>query len=374
MRTLIQKFLQLESSAGIILLTSTLVALIWANSKFAYIYQEISQHLLFFINEVLMTAFFILVGLELKRSYLEGDLSEASQIILPMVAALGGMLVPAALYLSLNFSDPIAIKAWATPVATDIAFALGALSFFGSKVPHSLKMFLLALAIFDDIGSIFVIAFFYSHHLYYLFLFLALLLTIALFLLNFFSVRYLFLYLLIGAILWSYLLFSGVHPTISGVLIAFAIPALDYSDESPLHRLENSLHPWVVYLIMPLFALVNAGFSLQDLSFNILFDTVVLGIIAGLFVGKQVGVFGMAWLLIKMGIAKLPTKATFLGLYGVAILCGIGFTMSLFLGTLAFQNESRYLAEVRVGVMIGSLLSGLFGLLVLYFAFLKSKK
>src|SRR3990167_3159178 len=373
MRKLLLKFVQLESSGGIVLFIAAAIAIFWSNSQFSYIYQDITDNLLFLINEGLMSIFFLLVGLELKRGFLEGDLSGFSQIILPSVAALGGMFVPALLYLSINYTSPIALKGWATPVATDIAFALGALSFFGARVPAALKLFLLALAIFDDVGSILIIALFYSHHLAYFFIFLAFLLVVCLFLLKFFSRLFLSAYLLLGILLWMCLFYSGVHPTISGVLLALAIPAEDYSSHSLLHRLENSLHPWVVYLIMPLFALVNAGFSFQEVSFAILTDTVVLGIVVGLFVGKQVGIFGFSWLLIKSGLAKLPTQTSWLALYGVAILCGIGFTMSLFLGTLAFQNENIYLAEVRLGVIIGSTLSLLLGLVMLYFAFSKSK-
>ncbi|HLB42774.1 MAG TPA: Na+/H+ antiporter NhaA [Gammaproteobacteria bacterium] len=375
MRALIQKFVQLESSGGIVLFIATAFAILWANSKFYYIYQEITDNLLFFINEGLMSIFFLLVGLELKRGFLEGDLSKFSQIILPAVAALGGMLVPALIYLSFNYTNPLTIKAWATPVATDIAFALGALSLFGRRVPTALKLFLLALAIFDDIGSILIIALFYSNHLIYLYIFLSFLIVMVLYLFRLFSIRLLSCYLLVGMVLWMYLLYSGIHPTIAGVLLAMTIPG--YNDDpakgSLLHRLEDSLHPWVVYLIMPLFALANAGFSFHELSFNILIDTVVLGIMLGLFVGKQIGVFGFSWLLIKLGIARLPTQTSLFALYGVSILCGIGFTMSLFLGTLAFQGENTYLAEIRLGVIIGSILSGLFGLGVLSLAFSKSK-
>ena len=373
MRRLLQQFLQLESSSGILLIAMAVVSVIWANSPLAFLQQQFVDVFLFWINEGLMAIFFLLVGLELKRGTLEGYLSKRSQVLLPAFAALGGMIIPALLYFLINHANATTLKGWATPVATDIAFALGVLSLFGSRVSTSLKLFLLALAIFDDMGAIIIIALFYSHSLSYLLLFQALLLVLILYAFNLIKIRSLIPYLLIGVLLWITLLFSGIHPTIAGVLLAFMIP--DHSPlkgRSLLHTLEQVLHPWVAYLIIPIFVLANAGFSLRGFSFKILTDPVVFGIIAGLFIGKQVGVFGFSWVLIRMGFAKLPEQCSFLAFYGVSLLCGIGFTMSLFLGTLSFQHETHYLlANVRFGVIIGSVLSGLLGSFVLLTAFSK---
>ncbi len=369
--SLLQKFLKLESSSGIILLAAALIALILANSPFGAFYQQVVDISLFWVNEGLMTIFFLIVGLELKRSFLRGQLSNFSQIGLPAVAAVGGMLVPAMLYYLVNYTNPETLRGWAAPVATDIAFALGVLSLFSRRIPIGLKIFLLALAIFDDLGAILILAIFYSAQLVYLFLFQAIVLSAILILLNRLMVKAITPYLLIGIWLWYALLNSGIHPTIAGVIVAFAIPG-NYQ-HSPLERLENTLHPWVAYGIMPLFALVNAGVSLQGIAISTLVEPVVLGIAGGLFVGKQIGVFCFAWLMIRLGYAKLPEKATWPELYGIALLCGIGFTMSLFLGTLAFENENVYLAEVKLGVIIGSILSGVMGAVVLLIACAKKR-
>ncbi|TAK74449.1 MAG: Na+/H+ antiporter NhaA [Gammaproteobacteria bacterium] len=360
---LLQKFLRLEASSGIILFLATMAAITWANSPFSAIYQKVTQLSSFWINEGLMAVFFLLVGLELKRGFVEENLARLSHVLLPAIAALGGMIAPALLYTFFNFHHPFAVKGWAIPVATDIAFAIGVLSCFGRRVPVALKLFLLALAIFDDIGAIIIIVLFYSHGLAYLWLFQAAVLVFILYLFNKLSIQPLFPYLVIGIWLWLCLLHSGIHPTLTGIIVALAIPF------SSGRRLEETLHPWVAYLIMPLFALANAGFSFQGLSFQLLTDTVVLGITFGLFIGKQIGVFGFSWLLIKSRFAKRPYNTSWLDLYGVAILCGIGFTMSLFLGTLSFQNADLYLAEMRLGVLLGSVLSGLVGSLVLLVSF-----
>ncbi|RDI44601.1 Na+/H+ antiporter NhaA [Aquicella lusitana] len=373
MRFLLKQFLQLESSSGIILLIAALVALLWANSPLAPFHKQFIEAFLFLINEGLMAIFFLLVGLELKRSYLEDEMSQFSQVLLPAFAAVGGMLIPALIYWGVNYGDRVTMKGWATPVATDIAFALGVLSLFGRRVPDALKLFLMALAIFDDIGAIVIIAFFYSHKLSYLWLFQSAVLVGVLYLFNVVTIRSLIPYLLVGAWLWLCLLKSGVHPTVAGVLLALAIPE-DGPRYSPLRRLENALHPWVAYLIMPLFALANAGFSFDELSWSSLLDKIVLGIMLGLFVGKQLGVFGFSWLLIRFRLARLPEKSTWAMLYGVSLLCGIGFTMSLFLGTLSFQKASYFLAEVRLGVALGSLLSGIFGALVLLISFAREQR
>lgn len=347
-RTII-RFLQLESASGIILFMMAAIAMVWANTFFSAYYQEFVNRSLFWVNDGLMAIFFLIVGLELKREFLHGQLSRLSQVALPLVAALGGMLVPAVLYYLINYTDPVMAKGWATPVATDIAFALGVLSLFGQRVPVTLKLFLLALAIFDDLGAIIIISIFHADGLSLIGLELSCMLVTTLILFNWLSVRQLVPYLVIGAWLWLSLLNAGIHPTLAGVLLALTIP--DDHRHSPLRRLENSLHPWVAFFILPLFALCNAGFSLQGMSLTTLTNGIVLGIIVGLFVGKQIGVFGFSWILIRLGLAKLPESVSWLELYGVAVLCGIGFTMSLFLGTLSFQNESIYLTDVRLGVI-----------------------
>ena len=369
MRKIIRNFLQLESASGIILFAATLTAMIWANSPFSHIYEQFTSSWLFIINEGLMSVFFLLVGLELKRGFIEDQFSRASDVLLPLAAAAGGMIVPALIYLFFNFHNPITANGWATPVATDIAFAIGVLALFSRHIPRSLKLFLLSIAIFDDIGAILIIAFFYSHDLAVIYLFYAGLMIVALLLLNAMKVRFLFVYLAGGAVLWLLFLLSGIHPTIAGVITALLIPEIPYKGVTPVHYLEEKLHPWVAYLIMPLFALANAGLSLQNVHADMLFDSVVVGIVLGLFLGKQIGVLGVTWLSIKTTRwAKIPVHANWLQLYGIALLCGIGFTMSLFLGTLSFQNQSQYINEVRIGVMTGSILSGLAGALVLAIA------
>jgi NhaA family Na+:H+ antiporter len=387
----ISKFLKGEAAGGIILFFMALAALILCNSPFGDFYEKIwlqtisirishfsiSQPLLFWVNDGLMTLFFLLVGLELKREFLEGELASASKIILPGIAALGGMVVPALIYCAFNWNDADALQGWAVPVATDIAFALGTLSLFGKRVPRPLKLFLLALAIFDDVGAIIIIALFHSQSLSYLSFLLALVFIFLLWLLNKSGVRRLSPYLVLGLLLWICVLQSGVHATVAGVVLAFFIPLKKRAGEieSPLHRLEKSLHPWVTFFIMPLFALANAGLELNGLSSGVLFDSVVVGTVLGLFIGKQIGVCLFTWIVIKLGWAKLPNKTDWLQIYAVAILCGIGFTMSLFLGTLTFQQINPiYLIEVRLGVLIGSLLSGVLGSAMLQLAFMKKNQ
>jgi NhaA family Na+:H+ antiporter len=368
----IRAFLKLESASGIILCAAALLALILDNSPWAHWY-EMRAPLLFWVNEGFMTFFFLLVGLELKREFLMGELAGLKKVLLPSIAALGGMLVPALLYLSLNSSDLAAIKGWAIPVATDIAFALGVLSLFGKRVPLGLKLFLMALAIFDDVGAIIIITLFHTRSLAYVPLFSAGIILLALGLLNILRVTSLWLYLLLGFLLWVCVLYSGVHATIAGVLLAFFIPLQESA--CPLRRLESILHPWVAYLIMPLFAFLNAGLSFQHVPFSNLIDTISLGIVLGLVIGKQVGVFGFSWAMIKLGWARLPDHTTWLEFYGVAVLCGIGFTMSLFLGTLAFESDGLiYLFKIRLGVLLGSVLSGVMGAIILYIAFTAKRK
>jgi len=366
-----QRFLQLESSSGIILFGMALMAMVWANSPLAFLQQRFVDTFLFIINDGLMAIFFLVVGLELKKAFISGQLSRFSEVALPLVAAFGGMLVPACVYWVVNRHDPVSVQGWTTPVATDIAFALAALSIFGKRVPAALKLFLLMLAIFDDLGAILVIAIFYTSGIECSFLMVAGFFLLLLYLFNVYSIRSLPLYLLAGVGLWLSLLYAGIHPTIAGVLLGLMVPGKGGKQaRSPLHRLEAFLHPYVAYFIMPLFALANAGFDLHALSRDKWWlDTVVMGIALGLFLGKQIGVLGFSWLLTRLRLAKLPEKSTWLSFYGVAILCGIGFTMSLFLGTLSFQTEgSIYLAKVRLGVLLGSTLSGLVGVAVFFLA------
>jgi NhaA family Na+:H+ antiporter len=369
MRKIIRDFLQLESASGVVLFAAALVAMLWANSSFYPIYAQFTNTWLFIINDGLMAVFFLLVGLELKRGFLEGQFARASDVLLPLAAAVGGMIVPALIYMSLNYADPVTLQGWATPVATDIAFAVGVLTLAGSRIPRSLKLFLLSIAIFDDIGAIVIIAVFYSHHLAYIYLFYATLVVLSLLMCNALRVRFLAVYLLGGAVLWALFLKAGIHPTIAGVITALLIPELPYKGVTPVHYLESLLHPWVAFGIMPLFALANAGLSFDQVHLSMLVDSVVLGIVLGLFVGKQMGVMAATWFSMKTTRwAVMPTGATWLEVYGIALLCGIGFTMSLFLGTLSFQGQNEYINEVRLGVMIGSLLSGMTGAAVLALA------
>ncbi len=366
---MIKRFLQLESAGGIILFIMAIIAMIWANSPFSHWHQQFIGKFLFLINDGLMTIFFLVVGLELKRGYLEGQLSRLSTVILPFFAALGGMLIPIMIYCWINMGNISTLRGWSIPVATDIAFALGVLSLFGKRVPVALKLFLLALAIFDDIGAILIISLFYSGGISLPFLLLSACCMLVLLTLNHQAVKSLSLYILSGGLLWLCLLFAGIHPTIAGVLLAFTIPSSTDHKHSPLHKLEKALHFWVAFIIMPLFALANAGFSLQGLSFAALLQPVVLGITLGLFLGKQLGVYIFSLLLIKLKFAKLPERCSWFQLYGIALLCGIGFTMSLFLGTLSFPHEETYLTQMRLGVFMGSFLSGLLGAVVLMICF-----
>lgn len=364
MRRKLPEFLKLESASAIFLFIAAILSFICANSFLAEYHYSFKLRFLFLINEGLMAIFFLTITLELKRNYLNGLLSGAA-VKLPAVAALGGMIVPALIYCFFNYQSPDTLRGWSTPVATDVAFALGVLSLFGRRVPISLKLFLLALAIFDDLGAILIIAFFYSQGVSVLFLTLSLLLIAFLYWLQLENSRPLWIYLLVGAFLWCALQQSGIHPTIAGVILGLFIPSHPRSAKSLLLRLEKFLHPIVSFFIIPVFAFANAGFVLKDINLESLTDSVVLGIVFGLFIGKQIGVFGFSWALIKWKRAKLPDKTTWLQFYSIAILCGIGFTMSLFLGTLSFQNEHTYLVEVRLGVLIGSLLSGLSAALIL---------
>lgn len=373
--TVIRQFLKLETASGVILLFAAILALVVDNSPLSSTYQrlisailtfhsigiDLSGSTLFWVNEGLMTFFFLLVGLELKREFVDGELSHIKQVMLPGVAALGGMLIPALFYIAINHGNLHALRGWAVPVATDIAFALGVLSLFGQRVPLGLKLFLLALAIFDDIGAIVIIALFYSEHLAWIPLCIGMVIVLAMFCLNRLSIKAGMVYFLLGILLWGCILRSGIHASIVGVLVALVMPVN--------RALEAKLHPWIAFLIMPLFAFTNAGISFASVDKNILFSPITWGVIAGLVLGKQIGVFSAAWLFVKLKWASIPKGTTWLQFYGVALLCGIGFTMSLFLGTLAFQNDQpMYLVEVRLGVLLGSIISGVMGAMMLHMA------
>jgi NhaA family Na+:H+ antiporter len=382
-----QDFVQIEAVGGLLLLAATLLALAIANSPLSMGYArlldapleirigtlEIAKPVLLWINDGLMAVFFLLVGMELKRELAEGHLSSLRQASLPAFAAVGGMLAPAAFYTAFNWGDPVAMKGWAIPTATDIAFALGVLSLLGRGVPPALKAFLLSVAIFDDLGAIVVIALFYTAKLSVLSLVIAAILILALACLNRLGVTRPAAYFLVGFPLWVAVLKSGVHATLAGVVLAMFIPLRgreaspsSCASESPLHRLENSLHPWVAFGVLPVFAFANAGVSIVEVSIANVLHSVPLGIMTGLFLGKQIGTLAMCRLAVRLGIASPPEGVGWRQLHGVALLCGMGFTMSLFIASLAFeQGGPAYEGLERLGVLIGSLLSGSIGYLVL---------
>ena len=379
-------FFKLEAASGILLLFSAIAALIVSNTLYSDIYFGTLDKYLFigvnnvglklsvlhWINDALMAIFFFFVTLEIKREFLQGELSSLKQAMLPIVGAVGGMVVPALIYVVINFNTPVTLNGWAIPSATDIAFSIGILSLLGSRVPISLKVFLVALAIIDDLGAIIIIAFFYSGDLSIKYLLLMLVSFILLVALNKFSIKKFFPYLALGLFLWFFTHESGIHATIAGVLLASVIPHRKKDhDFSLLIKLEHAISPYVAYFIMPLFAFANAGVSLAGLSLSSLLLPVPLGILLGLFVGKQVGVFIFSYLSIKLGLASLPNKSNWVSFYAVGILTGIGFTMSLFVGNLAFVNNMEYMDGVKIGVLSGSLLSTVFGYLLLL---LSSKK
>ncbi len=380
----LRDFLKLEAASGILLVLAGVLAMIAANSPLAGYYQSwlqlpISLHigefkldktLLIWVNDLLMAIFFLLVGLEVKREATSGELSERSKVALPAIAALGGMVVPAAIYTALNLHDPVGIRGWAIPSATDIAFALGVLSLFGSRVPLGLKVFLMTLAVLDDLGAIVIIALFYTSDLSVNALTGAAAAIAVLFVLNRSGVTRIAPYVLVGTALWVFVLKSGVHATLAGVVTALFVPASDASHPGhpPSSRLEHSLHPWVAFGILPLFAFANAGVGLAGMTLRDLLEPIPLGILLGLFVGKQVGVFTFAWVAVKAGWARLPTGVTFAQVYGAAILCGIGFTMSMFIGMLAFENTGtgEVVVTDQLGILAGTLLSAAMGSLVLH--------
>ena len=376
-------FFKLEAASGLLLLISAIIALIISNSNFSSLYFEILESYFFvginnfgielsvlhWINDALMAIFFFFVTLEIKREFLQGELSNRKQALLPIIAAIGGMLVPALLYIYINFQNSETLNGWAIPSATDIAFSLGVLSLLGSRVPISLKVFLTALAIIDDLGAIVIIAFFYSGDLDIYYLALLLITFFVLFILNKANIEKIFPYLILGLVLWFFTHESGIHATISGVLLAIAIPhRKKEKDFSLLLKIEHSISPYVAFGIMPLFALANAGVSLNGINLNSLLSPVPLGILLGLFLGKQIGVFLFSIISIKLKIAKMPNNSNWLSLYGVGILTGIGFTMSLFIGNLAFVENTQYISGVKIGVLAGSLLSTLFGYFLLLYA------
>jgi NhaA family Na+:H+ antiporter len=367
----------LEAASGLLLIAAAILALIINNSPLSWLYTglldtpvvaqigalKIAKPLLLWINDGLMALFFLLIGLEVKREVLDGQLSKPSQIVLPGAAAIGGMLVPALIYWFLNRDNPAALDGWAIPTATDIAFALGVLALLGKRVPVSLKLFLMTLAIIDDLGAIVIIAIFYSGELSTLSLGLAAACIAALVAMNRLGVVKLGPYMIIGLILWVCVLKSGVHATLAGVTLAFCIPLRTKNAEpSPLLTLEHALHPWVAYGILPLFAFANAGLSLTGVTAESFTHHVPMGIAVGLLLGKTIGVFGLTWLSVKTGIAALPQGANWGQVLGVAILCGIGFTMSLFVGSLAFvPGASEYAGMDRMGILTGSVFAALIG-------------
>lgn len=380
----ISTFFKLESAGGILLFISAIFAIVMANSPLSHYYDLllstpvaiqvgaliIAKPLLLWINDGLMAVFFFLIGLELKREWLEGELSDKRNIILPGIGAVGGMAIPALVYLYFNAGDPIATQGWAIPAATDIAFALGVLTLLGSRVPVSMKVFLTSLAIFDDVGAILIIALFYTSNISLNALFVVLFCIPVLFILNRKNVISASPYILIGIIMWVATLKSGVHATLAGVVLAMFIPMRCKEDPtiSPVKNLEHDLHSVVAFFVLPVFAFANAGINLEGVGVAQLTHPVSLGIVLGLFIGKQFGIFSLSWLFIKLKLANMPKGMNWFSLYGVSALCGIGFTMSLFIGSLAFEETGVDLMfDERLGIIMGSLLSGIFGYLFLLF-------
>ena len=369
-------FFRLEAASGLVLLFAAIIALLVSNSNLADIYFSTLNKYLFvginnfglklsvihWINDGLMAIFFFFVTLEIKREFLQGELSNVKQALLPIIGAVGGMLVPALFYVFINWGDSETLNGWAIPSATDIAFSLGVLSLLGKRVPLSLKVFLTALAIIDDLGAILIIAIFYSGDLNIKYLTLMTLAFIILLIINKFNIKKFLPYLIIGIFLWDFTHNSGIHATIAGVLLAMTIPhRKKEKDYSLLIKIEHAISPYVAFGIMPLFAFANAGVSLEGLSFASLLNKVPLGILMGLFVGKQLGVFVFSYVSIKLKIAQMPNNANWFNFYGVGVLTGIGFTMSLFVGNLAFVENVQYMDGVKIGVLTGSLLSTLTG-------------
>ena len=382
-----REFLRLESAGGLLLVAAALLALLLANTPLAELYTRllglkltvmiesvgVSKPLLLWVNDGLMAVFFLLVGLELKREVVEGELSRPEQIALPALAAVGGLVVPAVIYWLVNRGNPEGLNGWAVPTATDIAFALAVLTLLGNRVPASLKVFLTTIAIFDDVAAIIIIAIFYSGDLSTSALVAAGVGVAALFALNRMGVKSLAAYLIIGIFIWFFVLKSGVHATLAGIAVAAFIPLKGGDEHSPSRHLEHILHPWVAFGVLPLFAFANAGLALDGVGLNDVMGTVSTGIILGLLVGKQIGVFGMTALIIGLGLARKPEGASWAMLYGVALLCGIGFTMSLFIGSLAFEHGGfSNIAALKIGVISGSVASAFCGWLVLHLSLPKT--
>ncbi|MCO4846037.1 MAG: Na+/H+ antiporter NhaA [Sulfurovum sp.] len=382
----LQDFIKKESSAGILLIIVTILALFLENTFMTVFYTsflhtpieirfgdlQIAKPLLLWVNDGLMAVFFFVIGLEVKREVKEGHLSSLSQIILPGIAAIGGMAVPALVFIAFNNGEAFSMNGWAIPTATDIAFALGILSLLGNRVPVSLKIFLMALAIIDDLGAIVIIALFYTSDLSTMSITIAAIALLILFIMNRMDVAIKSVYIVVGLVLWISVLKSGVHATLAGVALAFMIPLTSKDKEgksfSMAKEMEHDLHYWVAFFILPLFAFVNAGVDLKGISIEEMSGPVPLGIMLGLFVGKQVGVFGFSWLAIKMGIASLPKDSNMTMLYGVSVLTGIGFTMSLFIDTLAYNDTQIYHYADKLAILLGSFLSAIVGYLVLRLA------
>ncbi len=383
---IIKEFIERESSSGILLIFATILALLLSNSFLSGYYESflhipveirvgplhLDKSLYHWVNDGLMAVFFLLIGLEVKREILEGHLSSLSQVALPGFAAIGGMVVPATVYLYFNINDPVAVAGWAIPTATDIAFALGILSLLGNRVPMSLKIFLMALAIIDDLGAIVIIAIFYTTDLSTLSIAVALLALLGLIALNYFGIAKKAAYFILGVILWISVLKSGVHATLAGVALAFTIPLNAKGEDgkvfSPLKEIEHGLHFWVAFFILPLFAFVNAGVNVTNISLDQMSGSVPLGIMLGLFIGKQLGVFGFSAIAIKLKWATLPEDSNWQQLYGVSVLTGIGFTMSLFIVSLAFVDDTLFNYTDKLAILIASVLSGVFGYLLLRFS------
>ena len=382
---MLDEFIKRESAGGILLIFATLLALLFSNTFMSPVYEyflhipveirigplELDKSLYHWVNDGLMAIFFLLIGLEVKREILEGHLSSIRQVALPGFAAIGGMVVPAAIYYVFNQNNPLAVDGWAIPTATDIAFALGILSLLGKRVPVSLKVFLMALAIIDDLGAILIIAVFYTADLSTLSITVAAVSLVILVTLNVLGVSKKAAYFIVGWVLWVSVLKSGVHATLAGVALAFTIPIKGKNEEgvefSPLKEIEHGLHFWVAFFILPLFAFVNAGVNVVDISIQQMSGSVPVGIMFGLFFGKQIGVFGFSWLAIKLKLATLPDESNWVQLYGVSVLTGIGFTMSLFIVSLAFADDSLFQYTDKLAILVASFASGIVGYMILRF-------
>lgn len=389
MTSIIRQFLRQEAAGGVILIFAAIVALFMANTPLQEIYQsfldipvsvkiaalDISKPLLLWINDGLMAIFFLVVGLEVKRELMEGSLAGRDKAVFPAIAALGGMLAPALIYLLFNGADEVTRQGWAIPAATDIAFALGVMALLGPRVPTSLKVFLLALAIIDDLGVIIIIALFYTHEVSVQALAIAAAAIALLGYMNWRGVGKTSAYLLVGLVLWVCILKSGVHATLAGVIVGFMIPLHTKDKRSPSESLEHGLHPWVAYLILPLFAFANAGVSLQGVSLSGLTSLLPLGIASGLFIGKPLGIFLFSWLAVKLGVAKLPDAINFKQIFAVSVLCGIGFTMSIFIASLAFEGADLALTTYsKLGILLGSTTAAIVGYSLLRLVLPANKK